>query len=105
MLVLRCTLLLCALLVAALVTGCADAPVIFFANERDEPVTISIDGDRLLVLRPHTFEGLPYSTAAWAWPRRIDARTWPDGRLIWSAELDADQLARHRFRLFVSTER
>jgi hypothetical protein len=84
-----------------LAAGCADAPVIYFANESDTPVSISIDGDRLLVLRPHSFEGLPYSTAAWAWPRRIDARSWPEGRLLWSEELDADQLARHRFRLFV----
>lgn len=100
--VLRPTLLLVLLTSAVMLApGCADAPVIFFANERDQPVTISIDGDRLLVLRPHTFEGLPYSTAAWAWPRRIDARTWPDGRLIWSEDMDADQLARHRFRLFV----
>jgi hypothetical protein len=87
--------------VCILAAGCADAPVIYFANESDMPVSISIDGDRLLVLRPHSFEGLPYSTAAWAWPRRIDARSWPEGRLLWSEELDADQLARHRFRLFV----
>jgi hypothetical protein len=99
---LRSTLLLCALVaVLAVAPGCADAPVIYFANERDEAVTISVDGDRLMVLRPHSFEGLPYSTAAWAWPRRIDARTWPDGRLLWTEDIDADQLARHRFRLFV----
>jgi len=99
---LRCLLLIILLGVVATVTsGCADAPVIYFANESDQPVSISIDGDRLLLLRPHSFEGLPYSTAAWAWPRRIDARSWPEGRLLWSEELDADQLARHRFRLFV----
>jgi hypothetical protein len=101
-LLLRSMLLAFTLLGAVmLLTGCADAPVIYFANESDTPVSISIDGDRLLLLRPHTFEGLPYSTAAWAWPRQIDARTWPDGRLLWSEALDADQLARHRFRLFV----
>jgi hypothetical protein len=101
-LLLRSMLLAFTLLGAVmLLTGCADAPVIYFANESDTPVSISIDGDRLLLLRPHTFEGLPYSTAAWAWPRQIDARSWPDGRLLWSEALDADQLARHRFRLFV----
>ncbi|MGD9892196.1 MAG: hypothetical protein AB7R89_09290 [Dehalococcoidia bacterium] len=86
-----------------LLAGCADAPVIYFANESDAPVSISVDGDRLLVLRPHSSEGLPYSTAAWAWPRRIDARSWPEGRLLWSESVDADQLARHRFRLFVGS--
>jgi hypothetical protein len=95
-------LLLFTLLSAGIVqASCADAPVIYFANESDTAVSISIDGDRLLVLRPHSFEGLPYSTAAWAWPRRIDARSWPEGRLLWSENIDADQLARHRFRLFV----
>ena len=99
---LRCMLLLFTLLTAgAILTGCADAPVIYFTNESDSAVSISIDGDRLLLLRPHSFEGLPYSTAAWAWPRRIDARSWPDGRMLWSENVDADQLARHRFRLYV----
>jgi hypothetical protein len=94
-------LLFTLLTTATMLAGCADAPVIYFSNESDTAVSISIDGDRLLVLRPHSFEGLPYSTAAWAWPRRIDARSWPEGRLLWSENVDADQLARHRFRLFV----
>jgi hypothetical protein len=81
----------------ALVAGsCADEPKLWFDNQRDEVVTISIDGDRLVILRPHTFEYLPYSTAAWAWPRRIDVRTL-DGRLLWSADYDADELTRERW--------
>jgi hypothetical protein len=94
-------LLVTLLTTGAILVGCADTPVIYFTNESDSTVSISIDGDRLLVLRPHSYEGLPYSTAAWAWPRRIDARSWPDGRVLWSESVDADQLARHRFRLYV----
>ncbi len=84
-------------LVAAISASCADITYIWFQNTRDEPVTVSVDGDRLLVLRPRTTEGLPYSSAAWAWPRRVDVATWREGFHLWSAQYDADDLARERF--------
>ena len=84
-------------LLAALSASCADITYIWFENKRGEPVTVSVDGDRLLVLRPGVAEGLPYSSAAWAWPRRIDVATWREGAHLWSARFDADDLARHRF--------
>ncbi len=89
-------------LVVALVatTGCADEPRIWFENHRDEAVTISIDGDRLIRLRPHHTEYLPYSTAAWAWPRRIDVATRA-GVPISSEYLDADDLARQRWTIYI----
>jgi hypothetical protein len=85
-----------AVVLSLLTGGCADEPKLWFDNQRDEVVTISIDGDRLVILRPRTFEYLPYSTAAWAWPRRIDVRSL-DGRLLWSAHYDADELTRERW--------
>jgi hypothetical protein len=85
---------------ALIAGGCADEPKLWFENQRDEVVTISIDGDRLVILRPRTWEYLPYSTAAWAWPRRIDVRTL-DGRLLWSAYYDADEFARERWTIHV----
>jgi hypothetical protein len=54
--------------------ACVDRPLIQFANHRDDRVAVHIDGDRVLILRPHTTEGLPYQAAAWTWPRRIEVR-------------------------------
>ena len=87
---LRLLLLLWPLFVAV---ACADQPRIWFDNQRDETVMVSIDGDRLIVLEPHSGQWLPYSTAAWAWPRRIDVKT-RDGRPIWTRTMDADDLTR-----------
>lgn len=84
-----------------LAAACADQPRIWFENQRDHRVTVSIDGDRLLILAPHRGEWLPYSTAAWAWPRRIDVATM-SGELLWSARMDADDLARERWTIVIS---
>lgn len=81
-------------------TGCADQPKIWFENQRDETVTIAIDGDRLVILRPHHWEYLPYSTAAWAWPRKIEVARYNGGPL-WSAYYTADDLARDRWTIHV----
>jgi hypothetical protein len=81
------------LLVAVLASACADEPRIWFENQREDVVTVSVDGDRLLIIRPHTGQYLTYNTAAWAWPRRIDVAT-RDGRPLWSQRLDADELSR-----------
>jgi hypothetical protein len=62
--------------------ACADRPLIMFANHRDHQVAIHIDGDRVLILRPHTTEGLPYSVAAWTWPRQIEARDQFNQRIL-----------------------
>lgn len=82
-------------------TACADRPVIWFENQRDEPVTISIGGDRLLILRPHSGEFLPYTTAAWVWPRRVDVATYDGRQLLWSERLDADDLARRHWTISI----
>ena len=93
--------LLPVLLVALVATaGCADEHKIWFENHRDEVVTISIDGDRLVLLRPHNTEYLPYSTAAWAWPRRIDVATRA-GVPISSEYLDADDLAHQLWTIYI----
>lgn len=88
------------LLLVALMTACADEPRIWFENQRDDPVTVSIDGDRLIILWPHTGQFLPFSTAAWAWPRRVDAAT-KDGAPLWTEHLDADDLTAHRWRIYI----
>jgi hypothetical protein len=81
-------------------TGCADRPVIWFENTRDDAITVSIDGDRLVLLRPHSVEYLPYSTAAWAWPRRVDIAVYQHEQIS-SSWYDADDLARQRWRIVV----
>ena len=66
-------------LTLAAAPGCVDRPLIVFANHRDTFVDVHIDGDRVLILRPHTTEGLPYQAAAWTWPRRIELRDYMQG--------------------------
>jgi hypothetical protein len=88
-------------LLAALSAACADQPRIWFENQRDDPVTISIDGDRLIILWPHTGQFLPYSTAAWAWPRRVDVATYYGGQHLWAETLDADDLVRRHWLFYV----
>ncbi len=61
-------------IVVAATGSCADKPLIHFENFRDDRVAVHIDGDRVLILRPHTAEGLPYQVAAWTWPRVIEVR-------------------------------
>ena len=70
------TLLLILLLtpLAVALTACADRPLLLFHNHREERVAVHIDGDRVLILRPRTAEGLPYQVAAWTWPREIEVR-------------------------------
>lgn len=87
-------------LFALSLSGCADRPVIWLENTRDEAVTVSIDGDRLALLRPHSAEYLPYSTAAWAWPRRVDIAVYQH-ELISTSWYDADDLARQRWRIAI----
>jgi hypothetical protein len=88
-------------LLALAPAGCADRPVIWFENNRNEPITVSVDGDRLVLLRPRHVEYLPYSTAAWAWPRRVDIDVYQTGERISSSWYDADDLARQRWRIAV----
>jgi hypothetical protein len=97
----RAALIVWLVLAALLAAGCADQPRIWFENQRDDPVTVSIDGDRLIILRPHSGEFLPYSTAAWAWPRRVDVATFHGRQHLWSARLDADDLTRLNWIVYV----
>ena len=71
----RALLLILLLMLPAVATpACADRPLIRFHNHREERVAVHIDGDRVLIVRPHTAEGLPYQVAAWTWPREIEVR-------------------------------
>ena len=78
--------------------SCADQPLISFANHRDEHVAVHIDGDRVLILRPHTTEGLPYQVAAWTWQRHIEVRDEVD-RPILSFRASAGDLAVQYWRV------
>jgi hypothetical protein len=78
--------------------GCTDRPLITFANHRDHHVAIHIDGDRVLILRPHTTEGLPYAVAAWTWPRHIEARDQFNHRIL-SFYAGAGDLALQHWRV------
>ena len=89
-----------ALTVAVGAGGCADQPKVWFENRRDDTVTVAIDGDRLVILRPHSEEYLPYSTAAWAWPRKVEV-SLRNGPVLWSAYFDADELARNRWKVLI----
>jgi len=93
--------LVASLVLVPLAAGCADRPVVWFENQRDDTVTVSIDGDRLVVLRPHATEYLPYSTAAWAWQRRVDVATFPTGVPLSSSSYDAGDLAEQRWRIHI----
>ncbi len=92
--------LLIALLLGALAsqTACVDRPMITFANHRDTKVAIHIDGDRVLILRPRTAEGLPYTVAAWTWPRHIEARD-EQNRTILSFHASAGDLLVQNWRI------
>lgn len=81
-------------LLLLLASACADQPRIWFENQRDQVVTVSIDGDRLMIIGERSGQFLPYSTAAWAWPRRIDVAL-RDGTPLWTIHQDADDLARN----------
>jgi hypothetical protein len=70
----RPVLLLVLLPILTVMPACADRPLIMFANHRDDRVAVHIDEDRVLILRPRTTEGLPYTVAAWTWPRHIEVR-------------------------------
>lgn len=95
-------LLLAAWLIAGallLSTACADQRTIVFSNHRDRPVTVHVDGDRLLIIRPFVEEGIPYATAAWAWPRTVEVREWETGKVVISFWADGTMLARHNWRV------
>lgn len=79
-------------------SGCVDRPLIVFENHRDDKVAVHIDGDRVLILRPHTTEGLPYSVASWTWPRRIEVRDM-ENQTILSFSASAGDLALQNWRL------
>lgn len=89
--------LLFGLIVAAGAPACVDRPLIIFANYRNEKVSIHIDGDRVLVLRPNTSEGLPYQVASWTWPRHIEARD-PSNRTLLAVNASAGDLALQNWR-------
>lgn len=85
---------------AALTSACADEPRIWFENQRDETVWVAIDGDRLMIIKPHEGQFMLYSTAAWAWPRRIEIRI-EHGPALATETLDAGELARRDFTYYI----
>jgi hypothetical protein len=78
-------------------SACVDRPLITFDNHRDDRVAVHIDGDRVLILRPHTAEGLPYQVAAWTWPRHIEVRDSHNQPLL-SISASAGDLALQNWR-------
>lgn len=94
----RAALVLFALLTVRLATGCADRPLILFDNHREDRVAVHIDGDRVLILRPHTAEGLPYLVAAWTWQRHIEVRD-EQNRTVLSYRASSGDLALQGWRL------
>lgn len=94
----RYLLLALLLLFAPLTASCADRPLIRFENFRDDRVAVHIDGDRVLILRPHTAEGLPYQVAAWTWPREIEVRDEQNQR-IFAFKASAGDLALRQWRV------
>jgi hypothetical protein len=77
--------------------GCADEQGIVFQNHLDRAMSVHIDGDRLLILRPGAIEGIPYATAAWAWPRTIEVRDYVTGAVHMRLLADTTDLIRHRW--------
>lgn len=96
----RAVLLATVLGLAFTVAGCADRPLVLFDNQRDERVAVHIDGDRVLILRPHTAEGLPYQVAAWTWSREIEVRDELN-RPFLRFRADAGALAQQHWRIVI----
>lgn len=94
----RRTFFLLIVFIVAAQTACVDRPMITFANHRDTKVAVHIDGDRVLILRPRTAEGLPYTVAAWTWPRHIEARD-EQNRTILSFRASAGDLLVQNWRI------
>lgn len=78
--------------------SCADWPLIMFNNYRGERVAVHIDGDRVLILRPYTSEGLPYTVASWTWPRTIEVRDERNETIL-TLRASAGDLALQHWRL------
>jgi hypothetical protein len=95
----RWPLLVILLVAVAGAPACADRPVIVFQNYRDYAVQVHVDGDRLLILHPHTAEGLPYTVAAWTWPRHIEVRAYGGQEAILSIYASAGDLALQNWRV------
>ena len=91
-------LLLALVLVAVgLSSACADKRDIFFRNHLDRAMTVHVDGDRLLILRPGVTEAIPYATAAWAWPRTIEIRDYRTGDVHMRLVADSTDLIQQRW--------
>ena len=101
----RSTRLLGPLLLALVVlsiaggSGCADDRRIVFQNHLDRPMTVHVDGDRLLILRPGAIESIPYATAAWAWPRTIEVQDYATGDLHMRLVADTTDLIQYRWQI------
>lgn len=98
---LRFAALVLAVVVPLQCAACADQQRIWFENQFPTEVTVSVDGDRLLILAPYTGQFLPYTTAAWAWPRRIDIHERQSGVLLMSETLNADGLVEANWTFYV----
>lgn len=72
---------------------------IAFINEWDIAVDVHIGGDRVMILAPHSVQGLPYTVDAWTWPRRIEFREHGSGRLLLSTRASGGDLATRHWRV------
>ncbi len=96
----RRALMLAAVLLLPLAgPACADRPDITFANHRDYPVSVHVGGDRVLILAPHTSEGLHYMVAAWTWRRQVEIRDYATGRVMSAVRMSAGDLAERGWRV------
>ena len=53
----------------------------------------------ILILAPHTTEGLRYTVAAWTWQRRSEIRDYATGRKLNSFKASAGDLAERNWRV------
>jgi hypothetical protein len=88
-----------ALACVMLLVACADQRTIYFENHTARAVTVHVDGDKLLILGPGVIEGLPYATAAWAWPRTIEVRDYDTSAIVFRLVADTVILIRHRWHI------
>lgn len=70
-----------------------------FTNVSGEPVEVRVGGDRLLIIAPGATQYLPVSPRAWAWPRRIEVRRYPDGTPLLTWRADLNDLAQSHWRV------
>ena len=76
-------------------------PVLTIINQSTQPMAVSVDGERVRVLRGGTEESLELPVAIWAQPRTIEVHPYPDGPRLVTWRADLTDLADQRWRLII----